>query len=254
MRKKIVAANWKMNKDLHEALLFSEDLVNKLDSIKNKKLEIIVAPSFPYLSSMNSLFSKIDGVSLAAQNCSSEVYGAYTGEVSAEMIKSCGAKYVIIGHSERRSYFKEDNRLLAKKTKVALASNLTPIFCVGETLEQRKSNLYFATIEEQINEGLFFLQKEEFSKIIIAYEPVWAIGTGETASPAQAEEIHNYIRLLIKNKYNEEIAENTTILYGGSCKPDNAVELFEKENIDGGLIGGASLQVDSLLEIVNSLK
>jgi triosephosphate isomerase len=254
MRRKIIAANWKMNKSFHEALLFSEEIAKRLTNSTRENLpEIIIIPSFPYLASINDIFSKINGLSLGAQNCSAEVYGAFTGEVSADMIKSCGATYVILGHSERRSYFKEDNRLLAKKAKVALEFNLSPIFCVGETQEQRKKNFYLATIEEQIRDGLFFLSKEEFSNVVIAYEPVWAIGTGETASPEQAEEIHQYIRLLIKNKYDENTAENTPILYGGSCKAENASELFSQPNIDGGLIGGASLEVDSLMAIVDKI-
>ena len=246
MRQKIVAGNWKMNTSLKEGLELAAE-INGLNS-NQKEVIVIIAPPFTHLSDVKKVLSN---VKLSAQNCASEKNGAYTGEVSVDMLKSVGAEYVIIGHSERRSYYHEDNALLAKKVNLALAAGLKPIFCIGEVLEERESNKYFSVIEKQLKEGLFHLSADEFKNIVVAYEPVWAIGTGLTASPAQAQEIHKYIRGQIKSKYNSEIAEDTSILYGGSCKPSNAAELFGNPDVDGGLIGGAALKAQDFMGIVN---
>ncbi len=250
MRQKIVAGNWKMNTSLKEGL----ELASEVDSLVSKQREndviVIIAPPFTHLSEIKKVLSHLK---LSAQNCASEKSGAYTGEVSVDMLKSVGVEYVIIGHSERRSYFREDNSMLARKVDLALEAGLKPIFCIGEILEERESNQYFAVIETQLKEGLFHLSEDAIQKIIIAYEPVWAIGTGLTASPAQAQEIHKYIREQIRSKYNSEIAEGTSILYGGSCKPSNAFELFENPDVDGGLIGGAALKARDFMGIVEAL-
>ncbi|MDE5968203.1 MAG: triose-phosphate isomerase, partial [Muribaculaceae bacterium] len=189
---------------------------------------------------------------LGAENCADHVKGAYTGEISAEMVASTGAKYVILGHSERRQYYGETSETLKEKVNLALANNLTPIFCIGEVLEERENGTYHDVVKNQIVEALFDLSAEDFGKIILAYEPVWAIGTGKTATDDQAEEIHAYIRGVIADKYGKEVADNTSILYGGSCKPSNAAQLFAKPNVDGGLIGGAALDAQSFMGIVNA--
>jgi triosephosphate isomerase len=192
-------------------------------------------------------------MTLGAQNCASEPSGAYTGEVSAMMIKSTGAEYVIIGHSERRSYYHEDDRLLNKKTILALNSGLKVIFCCGEVKGEREEGKHFIVVKRQLEEGLFTLPPEEMKKVVIAYEPVWAIGTGLTATPDQAQEMHKYIRSLVREKYGIECAEELTILYGGSCKPSNAQEIFSKPDVDGGLIGGASLKKEDFVAIVEAI-
>jgi triosephosphate isomerase len=191
-----------------------------------------------------------DKVAVGAQNAHQNESGAYTGEISAKMVKSTGAAFVILGHSERRQYFGEDNQLLAKKTDTALANGLKPIFCIGETLEERESEQHFEVIKKQLEEGVFHLSTEQFEQLVLAYEPVWAIGTGKTASSEQAQEIHAFIREQIANNYTQEVADNTTILYGGSCNPKNAADLFAQPDIDGGLIGGASLKSRDFLDIV----
>ena len=251
MRKRIVAGNWKMNKTLKEGIELAKEIEQQADKLEDKSIGIIIGPPFIHLSEVSKNMNH-NLISIAAQNCSSEPNGAYTGEVSAEMIKSTGAEYVIIGHSERRSCFNEDNKTLNKKVKLALENNLNPIFCVGELVDERKQNKQFDVVNKQLNEGLFDLAEKDFSKIILAYEPVWAIGTGETATPQQAQEMHEYIRKLVFDNYNAEIADNTTILYGGSCKPSNAQELFANPDVDGGLIGGASLKAGDFFEIINS--
>ena len=191
-------------------------------------------------------------VKIGAQNCHQNESGAFTGEISAKMVKSVGCEYVIIGHSERRQYFAETDELLAEKTRSALQNNLTPLFCIGETLEERNNETYFQVLERQLNHGIFTLSSDDFSKVVLAYEPVWAIGTGLTASPAQAQEIHAFIRTKIEDKYGINIANNTSILYGGSCNPKNAAELFAQKDIDGGLIGGASLNSRDFVTIVKT--
>ena len=223
--------------------------IEKLEKGKTSDAIVIIAPPYTHLSKVNELIS---GVKLAAQNCASEESGAYTGEVSPGMLISAGVEYVIIGHSERRSYYNEDDALLNKKVKLALNSGLKPIFCCGEVLAERESGKHFDVVKEQVAAGLKDLSGEEFSKVIIAYEPVWAIGTGVTASPAQAQEMHAYIRGLIGEIFGADAAEDTTILYGGSCKPSNAGELFSNADVDGGLIGGASLKAEDFYGIVNA--
>jgi|SRR6185312_2837089 len=253
MRKKIVAGNWKMNKTYAEAIPLLYEIKDLL--FKSKQTEgilKIIAPPFLYLHDFYENTKSLKNISIAAQNCASEESGAYTGEVSAAMIKSVGATYVIIGHSERRAYYNETPELLKKKVDVALKNGLSPIFCVGETEDKRKSNAYFPLIEAQITDSLFHLDKTAFEKIIVAYEPVWAIGTGLTATSAQAQEMHKFIRTLLEKKYGTETANNTSLLYGGSCNGKNAAELFSCTDVDGGLIGGASLKAAEFVEIIHS--
>jgi len=249
MRRKIVAGNWKMNTTLADGIKLAKEVEN-LVAKNPTKTTVIVAPPFTHLSEIGKLLTK---VFLSAQNCSSEAKGAYTGEVSVEMIKSTGAKYAIIGHSERRTYFAEDNMTLYNKVKLALDADLIPIFCCGEILSERNTCIYFDTVRTQLEETVFRLEKAQFSKLIIAYEPVWAIGTGVNATPEQAQEMHKFIRDLIKEKYDAQTAEDTSILYGGSCKPSNAGDLFKNHDVDGGLIGGASLNSNDFLAIVQSV-
>jgi len=248
MRKKIVAGNWKMNTTLSEGIELARQ-VNSLVENNPSDVTVVVAPPFIHLAEIRKLLTN---VYLAAQNCASESRGAFTGEVSVEMIKSTGAQYVIIGHSERRSYFKEDNDTLFKKTKLAIDQELIPIFCCGEQLSEREAGKYFSTVKDQLDETIFKFDERQFRKIVIAYEPVWAIGTGVNATPQQAQEMHKFIRELIAKKFNESLAEDTTILYGGSCKPSNAKELFDNPDVDGGLIGGASLQAGDFMAIIQS--
>ena len=248
MRQKIVAGNWKMNTLLKDGLELSA-AVNSLASGKTSDAVVIIAPPFTHLADIKKILSV---VKLSAQNCSSEESGAFTGEVSVGMLKSIGVEYCIIGHSERRAYFHEDNVILSKKVNLALAAGLKPIFCIGEVLPERNANKHFDVVKSQLSEGLFHLSQAEFAHIVVAYEPVWAIGTGVTASPAQAQEMHKFIRSEISKKYGAPAAENTSILYGGSCKGSNAKELFANPDVDGGLIGGASLKADEFLQIVNA--
>ena len=250
MRKKIVAGNWKMNLDYSEGLSLFSEVINIIKDEVTGKQEAVICSPFIHLHSLAQLAKGYDKVAIGAQNAHQAESGAYTGEISAKMIKSVGAGYVILGHSERRQYFGEDNALLAKKTDTVLQNGLTPIFCIGETLQEREANEHFGIIKSQLEEGVFHLEEEDFSKLVIAYEPVWAIGTGVTASSAQAQEIHAFIRIEIAAKYGQEVAANTTILYGGSCNPKNAPELFAQPDIDGGLIGGASLKSRDFAEIV----
>lgn len=249
MRKNVVAGNWKMNTTLEEGV----ELANQINSLlKGKKVncDVVVCVPFTHLTSVNAVLEP-ELVKLGAENCSEHEKGAYTGEVSAAMVKSTGATHVILGHSERRQYFGENNEQLLAKTKLALANGLTPIFCVGEALEERENGSYNEVVKGQV-EALFELSAEDFGKIIIAYEPVWAIGTGKTATAEQAQDMHAHIRKVVEEKYGKEVADNTSILYGGSCKPSNAKELFAKPDVDGGLIGGAALQAESFLGIIES--
>lgn len=250
MRKKIVAGNWKMNTTLQEGVELAKG-VN--DALKNTtpKCDVVIAVPFTHLASVNAVIDS-NKLGLGAENCADHKSGAYTGEVSASMVASTGATYVILGHSERRQYYGETSEILKEKVTLALENNLTPIFCIGEVLEERENGTYLNVVKNQIVEALFDLSADDFSKLILAYEPVWAIGTGKTATDDQAEEMHAFIRGVIAEKYGNEVAENTSILYGGSCKPSNAPQLFAKPNVDGGLIGGASLQADSFMGIVNA--
>ena len=216
---------------------------------------IIVAPPYTHLQKFVELIGspKAGNIFIAAQNCSHEPKGAYTGEISAEMIRSAGAEYVIIGHSERRAYFKEDDVILSKKVELAMANDLLPIYCCGETLAQRNAKNHFAVVREQLEKGLFNLSASGFGKIIVAYEPVWAIGTGVTATPQQAQEMHVHIRSVIEDKYGKKTAGNTSIIYGGSCNPANAGDLFVNPDVDGGLIGGASLKAEDFVDIIKAI-
>ncbi|AMP99434.1 Triosephosphate isomerase [Pedobacter cryoconitis] len=250
MRKKIVAGNWKMNTDYAEGISLFSEIVNIVrDEKKGDQLAIICAP-FIHLNSLSKLGG--DVVKIGAQNCHQKESGAFTGEISAKMIKSIGCEYVIVGHSERRQYFAESDALLADKTNIALANGLTPIFCIGETLDERNNGNFFEILKGQLENGLFHLSPEDFAKVVIAYEPVWAIGTGLTATAAQAQEVHEFIRAEVAGKYGEAAAEETSILYGGSCTPKNAPELFAQKDIDGGLIGGASLKSRDFADIVKT--
>lgn len=251
MRKKIVAGNWKMNNNHQESMKLVSEIVNMVSDEVSADTQIIVFPPFVHMYSVGKLV-ETSVVKLGAQNCSDKESGAYTGEVSASMLASVGAKYVLVGHSERREYFSETNKMLADKINIAIKNGLTPVFCCGESLDMRKNGDFKAFIKNQITESLFHLSKEDFSKIIIAYEPIWAIGTGLTATSEQAQEIHAAIREHIASKFGKEIADSTSILYGGSCKPDNARELFACKDVDGGLIGGASLKSRDFVDIIKS--
>ena len=248
MRKQIVAGNWKMNTSLQEGIELAEQ-VNELMKKGTSGAELIIAPPFIHLAELSSILTH---VKLGAQNCASESSGAFTGEVSAAMIASTGASHVIIGHSERRSYYNEDDTLLKTKVQLALENGLIPIFCCGEVLSQREAGNHFDVVKSQVQTALFSLTEEDFSRIIIAYEPVWAIGTGVNASPDQAQEMHAFIRGLINEKYGEAMADDLSILYGGSCKPSNAESLFANPDVDGGLIGGASLNAEDFLAIASA--
>ncbi len=247
MRKKVIAGNWKMNKDLNE----SQDLVSKIiNGLGNDtKCDVIVCPPFTSLNEVSSLI-KTTPVKLGAQNLSFEDSGAFTGEISASMLKSVGCEYVIIGHSERRNIFGEPDEVINIKIKKALEHSLKPIFCVGELLEQREDGTTMEVVKNQILNGLKDITPEQLSEIIIAYEPVWAIGTGKTATPVQAQEVHAAIRELIVENFSEDVGDNLVIQYGGSVKPDNAGELLSKKDIDGALVGGSCLKADSFLGII----
>jgi|TARA_B110000902_G_scaffold64857_1_gene77013 triosephosphate isomerase len=248
MRQKIVAGNWKMNLDLEEG---KELLTNILDQERGKDVVTIIAPPYIHLDSVKRMLSHTN-IGLAAQNCHNQESGAYTGEVSVKMLKSVGVEYVILGHSERREYFKEDSLAISFKVNHVIENGLRPIYCCGETLTERKDGQHFEVIEKQLKQGLFQLNEIELLNCIVAYEPVWAIGTGETASPAQAQEVHAFIRKTIATQYDEITANRISILYGGSVKPANAVELFNCTDIDGGLIGGAALQAESFATLTTS--
>ena len=250
MRKNIVAGNWKMNLNREQGINLVDNILSQI-SIDNK-IEVVFAPSFIYLDKVSKKCINRNNVFVASQDCSSHVQGAFTGEVSADMLASCSVRYVILGHSERRVNFNETNELLKLKVDQACVNNLGIIFCCGESLEQRNSGVHFQYIKSQISESLFQLSAADFSKIVLAYEPIWAIGTGVTASSDQAQEVHVFIRSVIEEKYGYAVAQKIPILYGGSCNPTNAVKLFAQEDIDGGLIGGASLNADDFVAIINS--
>lgn len=250
MRKNIVAGNWKMNLDYEQGVSLFSEIVNMAKDEVIGNQEIVVCSPFIHLSTITKLSSGVANVNIGAQNIHQAESGAYTGEVSASQVKSLGVSHVILGHSERRAYFGETDELLAEKTNAALKHGLKPIFCIGETKEERESGRFFEIIKTQLVKGVFHLSKEEFAQVVLAYEPVWAIGTGLTASPEQAQEVHAFIRATIAEQYGAELADNTTILYGGSANPSNAATLFAQKDIDGGLIGGASLKSRDFLEIV----
>jgi triosephosphate isomerase len=253
MRKNIVAGNWKMNLSYDEGLSLFSEIANMVkDEVTNNQGVVVCSP-FIHLSSVAKLGSTVSNLAVGAQNIHQAAAGAYTGEISASQVKSVGAEYVILGHSERRAYFGETDELLAKKTDIALENDLTPIFCIGETKEERESGRFFDVIKTQLTNGLFHLDAKQFASIVLAYEPVWAIGTGLTATPEQAQEVHAFIRETLAAQYGQEVADNTTILYGGSCNPSNASTLFSQPDIDGGLIGGASLKSRDFVDIIKVL-
>jgi triosephosphate isomerase len=249
MRDKIVAGNWKMNNDLAQ----TEDLLSNIKKLykKNREVRVIVAPAF---TNLHHAFESLrdSPIDVAAQNMNEHKEGAYTGEVSAQMLSSIGIKTVILGHSERRAIFNETDALLAKKVDAALENDMEVIFCCGEELSERKGEKHFEVVKSQLENGLFHVAEGQWSKIVIAYEPVWAIGTGETASPEQAQEMHAFIRKTIAEKFGSELANKVAILYGGSVKPANAQEIFAKEDVDGGLIGGASLKAEDFIAIAEA--
>ena len=250
MRQKIVAGNWKMNNTLSEGIELAK-AVNAILEKNAPKCKVVLGTPFIHITEAVKAVNK-NLVGIAAQNCADKASGAYTGEVSAAMVKTTGAEYVILGHSERRSYYGETDAILKEKTDLALANGLTPIFCIGEVLEEREANKHFDVVKSQIENALFHLSASDFGKIVLAYEPVWAIGTGKTASSEQAQEIHAFIRKTLAAKYGEAVANNTSILYGGSCKASNAKELFAQPDVDGGLIGGASLKADDFYGIIEA--
>lgn len=252
MRKKIVAGNWKMNKTYKESKALVKELKKEVSGIKLKNTRVIIAPPFTNLQKISKR-AKDTVIEVAAQNMCAEESGAFTGEVSASMIKSVHVDTVILGHSERRAYFGETNESLAKKVDTALKNKLEIIFCFGEVLEDRKNGNHFKVVEEQIKKALFHLTSEDWKKIVLAYEPVWAIGTGETASPEQAQEMHAFIRELVAERYISDVAEEVSILYGGSVKPSNAQEIFSKTDVDGGLIGGAALSAADFSGIIKAI-
>lgn len=248
-RQRIVAGNWKMNSNFDEGRDLTIAVIQKLGP---SETITVLCPPFIHLNYVSMLTNGIANLKIGAQNCHTEKNGAYTGEISAPQLKSVGAEYVIIGHSERREYFDESDDFLSKKVDAVLESGMQPIFCCGEKLDAREADRQETVVRSQLEGGLFHLTADRFSKVVLAYEPVWAIGTGKTATPQQAQEMHKFIRNLIAEKYSRELADQTTILYGGSCKPDNAKELFSQPDVDGGLIGGASLKASDFVAIVNS--
>jgi triosephosphate isomerase len=252
MRKKIVAANWKMNLTLEEGKSLVEGIIAGLPAVSENRRVVIASP-FVHLYQTVQQLEEYDHMYTGAQNCYSEASGAYTGEVSAAMLQSAGAQYVIIGHSERRGYFNETDAMLVKKIDLALSNGLKAIFCCGEALEIRDAGTENEHIEKQIQAGLFHLDAEQLHNVAIAYEPIWAIGTGRTASTQQAQDMHAHIRKVLAGKYGQETANNMTILYGGSCNAANAAELFACADVDGGLIGGAALKADSFLAIIDAM-
>jgi triosephosphate isomerase len=253
MRKQIAAANWKMNLTYQQGAALLQTMVSAEIFLKENHIAVFAVP-FPYLEMAIDTVQHKKNYFIAAQNCSDKKSGAYTGEVSAEMLKSLELDYCIVGHSERREYFGESNQILAEKVNLCLTNGITPIFCCGEALQTREQNKQNGFVEKQMKESLFHLSKEELLKIVIAYEPIWAIGTGKTASTEQAQEMHAYIRTVLKNQYGDSIAEQISILYGGSVKAGNAREIFASKDVDGGLVGGASLLASEFLEIIKALK
>ncbi|MGI8584031.1 MAG: triose-phosphate isomerase [Chitinophagaceae bacterium] len=253
MRKQIAAANWKMNLTLAQGKKLVDDLLSPNIKLQQHQ-EVILAVPFPYLISLKEKLKDNENYFTAAQNCYFQKAGAYTGEVSAEMLKSVDTDYVVIGHSERREYFNENHQMLAEKINLCFENDLRPIFCCGEPLSIREANEQNDYVESQLKESLFHISSNQLTGFAIAYEPIWAIGTGKTASSAQAQEMHKHIRNVMAAKYNNEIAESISILYGGSVKANNAKEIFNEKDVDGGLVGGASLNASEFITIIQSLK
>lgn len=252
MRKKIVAANWKMNLTLEDGKTLVENILSSLPELNESK-QVVIAPPFLHITQSAQLLDEYEHIHIGAQNVASEASGAFTGEVSANMLNSAGVQYIIIGHSERRQYFKEDDAVLVKKIDLALSNNLQVIFCCGEPLDIRDANTQNEFVAKQIEAALYHLNAEQLKNVVIAYEPIWAIGTGRTATSAQAQEMHAHIRHTLSEKYGNEAAESMSILYGGSCNDKNAKELFACADVDGGLIGGASLKAETFLPIINAM-
>jgi len=252
MRKKIVAGNWKMNKTLEEGISLTSEIINMVKDEVIDDVTAILNPPYIHLESIGKLINNANNIFLGAQNCSENASGAYTGEISAEMLKSVGCDFVILGHSERREYFKESNKLLADKVNIVLENGLNPIFCCGESLSIREKGNYIEFVTQQITESLFHLNKAQFGNVVIAYEPIWAIGTGINATAGQAQEMHAALRNHLADKFGNNFANAVSILYGGSCKPSNAKELFAEPDVDGGLIGGASLKSRDFVDIIKS--
>ena len=252
MRKKIVAGNWKMNMTIEEGKNLVDSLLTTLPTISENR-QVVIAPPYTHITQTAAQLDEYEHIYTGAQNCSSEASGAYTGEVSAAMLQSAGVQYVIIGHSERREYFKEDDAVLVKKIEQALNNNLQVIFCCGEPLEIRDADKQNEYVEKQIEAALFHLTGDQLKNLAIAYEPIWAIGTGHTATSQQAQDMHAHIRKVIATKYGEDAASMMTILYGGSCNASNAAELFACADVDGGLIGGASLKSDAFAAIITAM-
>ena len=249
MRNKIVAGNWKMNCSFDEAEMLVDEILDRLEEQEELECEVIVCPPFPYLEMLTDMEFEEQQFNVGAQNCSAYEKGAYTGEVSAKMLRSLDVDYCIVGHSERRKYFGETNEVLAEKINRLIENNMSPIYCVGEVLEEREANRHFEVVKEQLEKGLFHLDRDAINDVVIAYEPVWAIGTGKTATPDKAQEMHAFIRSLVKEHYGDAVADEIRILYGGSCNAKNATELFSQPDVDGGLIGGASLKAEDFVSI-----
>jgi triosephosphate isomerase (TIM) len=253
MRKQIAAANWKMNLTLQQGEQLLDAIIAKPHSLSADQQAVFAVP-FPYLAMAQQKIAGKNNVFIAAQNCYSKKSGAYTGETSVEMLQSLGISVVVLGHSERREYFNESNQLLADKVNICLEYNMTPIFCCGEPLNIREANTQNEYVAKQLEESLFHLSADQVQKVVIAYEPIWAIGTGKTATSGQAQEMHAYLRSVLAGKYGNDVADNISILYGGSVKGANAKEIFSQPDVDGGLVGGASLLADEFVTIINSLK
>jgi triosephosphate isomerase (TIM) len=253
MRKQIAAANWKMNLTIDKAEALLDEIIAAKINLEENHLAVFAVP-FPYLQIAQQKIDNAENFFIAAQNCYSKKSGAYTGEVSVEMLQSLNIKYVVLGHSERREYFQESNQFLAEKLNLALEYNITPIFCCGEPLSIRDAQTQNQFVAKQLEESLFHFSKDDVQKIVIAYEPIWAIGTGKTATSEQAQEMHAYLRKVLADKFGNEVAENISILYGGSVKASNAKEIFSQPDVDGGLVGGASLIAAEFITIINSLK
>ncbi len=253
MRKKIVAGNWKMNKTAEDAKALLSEVVNMVKDEVTSDVKVVLCPPALYLTAFRQYVPAGDRISLGAQNCHEKASGAYTGEISAPMLKAVGVEYVILGHSERRQYFGETNAQLAEKVNIALENSLTPIFCCGESLDLRENGDYVGFVKNQLTESLFHLSAEQFAHVVIAYEPIWAIGTGLTASSGQAQDMHFELRQHIASQYGDDVAQNTSILYGGSANEKNAAELFSQPDVDGGLIGGASLKSREFTTVVKAI-
>ena len=253
MRKQIAAANWKMNLTYQQGEALLKEILKENISLKAHQ-QVVFAVPFPYLVMANGAVDAKEGYDIAAQNCSNKASGAYTGETSAEMLYSIGVRYCVIGHSERREYFAEGNKMLADKLDQLLINDITPIFCCGEPLAIREKEGQNAYVETQLKESLFHLSADDLRGVVIAYEPIWAIGTGKTASTQQAQEMHAHLRAVLAKQYGKAVAEEISILYGGSVKASNAKELFASPDVDGGLVGGASLQAQEFIQIIKALK